>query len=441
MSRSQEQSRQALELPALPRNEDAERTVLGCVLVNPKAVFDVVGMLRVEHFHTDAHRRIWAAIERLARENKPIDSLTIHSAIGSADVPFVVIDALTAGIPRSTNIAYYAGLIMNAAQLREAVLSARDVILAATAPAAQASDVLEQAQAAYFRLASDPQRKTLWWADEMTMGLANDIDGETVTPPLPPIAVGLPSVDGLFDGFVGGDLAFIAGRPGTGKTSLGQQIALQAAEERTVLVCAMEMKHTAMWRRALSTVSRIPVPMHRRRMFTDNEQRQIGKGLAKLGSLRLAIENMPNASDMQVLAAARRVQMQRGLGLIIVDYLQLMRADGKFRARGEELAVLTRSLKQIAMQLDVPIVVMAALSREAVSGRPSMAHIRECGTAEYDADHIFLMHRDVDEQKNLEPGQPSRAELIVEKQRNGPTGSLPLWYMGDIYRFESVNVA
>jgi replicative DNA helicase len=421
----------------IPRADDAERTVIGAILVEPKAFYDVAGSLEVEHFHLDRHRRMFAAMRELAKANKPIDSVSVHAAVASPDVSWLDVDSLMNGVPKRTNVAYHASLVVNAWKLRESVKRAAEIITAATAPAAQASEIVEQAQAAYFALSNDAGRKSLWWSDEMTVELSQALEGDRPVLTIPPVTTGLPNVDALFDGFSGGDLAFLAGRPSTGKSAIACQIALKAAEERTVLVVALEMKHTAIWRRALATVGRLRIPTHIRRELTQHEKGLIGRGLKHLGDLRLAIEDAPNASDMQVLATARRVQMQRGLGLVVVDYLQLMRAEGKFRSRGEELGAITRSLKQIAMQLDVPILVLAALSRDAAGSRPRMEHIREVGTAEYDADHIFLMHRDVDAQKELEPGQPSTAELIVEKQRNGATGSLSLTYVGEQYRFES----
>lgn len=431
----------AFILPTLPRHEEAEQSVLGGIMVDNPRLFDVAGTLRVEHFHHPFHRAIFAAILQLGKAQQPIDVLSVHSALKSLEIPISYIDKLTEDVPRRTNVAYYADLIVNAWKLREAVLRAGDVIQAATAPAAQSIDVVEQAQAAYFALASNAGKKTLWWADEMTLELSQALDGDHLATAAEPVSTGLPNVDALFDGFTGGDLGFIAGRPSTGKTAIANQVALRAAQERTVLVFALEMKHTAIWRRALASVGGLRIPTHSKRPFTAREQTLIGRGLGHLGGLKLAIEDAPNASDMQVLATSRRVQMQHGLGLVVIDYLQLMRAEGRFRSRGDELGSITRSLKQIAMQLDVPILVLAALSRDAASGRPNMSHIRECGTAEYDADHIFLMHRNVDEQKDLEPGQASKAELIVEKQRNGATGSLSLAYIGEQFRFESEGCA
>jgi replicative DNA helicase len=426
----------------LLRHEEAEQSVLGGILVNAKAFYDVAGTLTVEHFAVDANRRIYAAMLALARQNKPIDPVSVHAAVASPDVPFIVIDKLTDGVPRSTNVGYYATLVVNAAKLRAAVQSAADVVKAATTPGAQAVDVLEQAQASFFALAGETVRKSLWWADEMTPELAMQFQhGPEATTDVPSVLVGLPDVDARFDGFEAGDLAFLAGRPSTGKTCLAQQIALTAAEDRTVLSIGLEMRHTAMWRRALATVSGVHIPKRSRRPFTEHEETLIGRGLAHLGGLQMAIEDVERATPMRILSTARRVQMQRGLGLIVIDYLQLMRSDNRHRTRGEELGEITRTLKEIAMQLEVPVLVLAALSRDAANERPKMAHIRECGTAEYDADHIFLMHRNVDDQKDLEPGQASEAELIIEKQRNGPTGSIPLLYMGETYRFLSKAVA
>lgn len=428
-------------MPDLPRHDEAEKAVLGGILVDANRVFDVAGTLRPEHFHGAFNRPIYAAILKLAKDQRPIDPLTVHSALGSKEITLGQIFGLTEGVPRGMNVGYYGGLVVNAAKLREAVLTAKAVIEAATTPAANAVDVLEQAQAAYFGIASQAERKTLFWSDEMTLELASEIQGDTTKPVLPPLMTGVETIDALFEGFEPGDLAFLAGRPSTGKTTLAQQIAVHVATERTVLVCSMEMSHAQIWRRTLAAESRVAVPRHRRRPFTAHEETLVGQGLARIGKLHLAIENMRRGSDMQVLSTARRVQMQRGLSLIVVDYLQLMRAEGRFRSRHEELETLTRSLKDIAGQLEVPILVLAALTRAADNERPLPSHIRECGSAEYDADHVFLMHRDVQAQENLEPGAPSPAELIIGKQRNGPTGSVPILYYGDTYRFVSGKVA
>lgn len=424
----------------LPRHDDAEQSVLGAVFARPQALFDVAGRLQVEHFAHPHHRRIYAAMLAMTAANRPIDEVALFHELGAEkdDIGRPFVYGLREGVPSSLNITYYADLVINAAKLRGAVLQAMDVITAATGASAKADEIIEKAQAAYFNLTDHGGKKTLFWADEMTAELLSEMErAHAGGPEIPPVKVGLPSIDALFNGFAPGDFGLLAGRPSTGKTALANQIGLLTAGEGTVLVCSMEMKHSAVWKRALANFARVSMPTYQSRKFSESEQRSIGAAAAKLGALSLAIEDLPKATDMQILATARRIQMQRGLRLIIVDYLQLMRSAEKFTNRHQELESITRSLKEIAMQLDVPILALAALSRAATKERPNMSHIRECGSAEYDADHIFLMHRDVDEQKDLQPGQPSPAELIVEKQRNGATGSIPLLYFGEFYRFES----
>jgi replicative DNA helicase len=411
--------------------------VLGGILVDPPLLFEVSGRLRPDHFAHPYHRAIFAAMLKMASGDRPVDGVTVYAELGALreEVGQGFIAGLMNGTPRKTNVAHYAKMVIDSAKLRGAILKAQAVIEAASAPSADAEAVIEEAQAAYFSLADDAPRRALWSAQEMTSELYLALEQGAIVDAMA-LRVGLPSVDAIFDGFSAGDWILLGGRPSTGKTAMAIQIALKVSEQVPVLVCSAEMRHASVWRRALSHVTRVGA--WRLARLHERDHAPVSNGLAKLGNLRLWLDDTPSISDMHVLSVARRVQMQHGLGLLVVDYLQLLHAaDWNGDNRGQELGSITRALKRIARQLDVPVLTLAALSRAAANDRPTMAHIRECGTAEYDADVVLLMHRDVQAQKDLTPGAPSPAELIVEKQRNGATGAIPLMYFGDTYRFES----
>jgi replicative DNA helicase len=423
----------------LPRQDEAERSVLGGILVDPPLLFEVSGRLRPDHFAHPYHRVIFGAMLKMATENRPVDPLMLQAELGTLrdEIGPAFLAGLMTGTPRKTNVGHYAKMVIDAAKLRGAILKAQAVIEAASAPIADAESVIEDAQAAYFALADDAPRKTLWSAEEMTAELFQALEAGGVVD-TKALRVGLPSVDAIFDGFSSSDWILLGGRPSTGKTALAIQIALKTAEQVPVLVCSAEMRHAAVWRRALSHVTRLGAWQLSR--LRDKDYGSVSHGLSRLGNLRLWLDDTPSMSDMHVLSVARRVQMQHGLGLVIVDYLQLLHAAESARDRQQELGAVTRSLKQIARVLDVPVLTLAALSRAAANERPTMAHIRECGTAEYDADVVLLMHRDLQAQKDATSGAPSPVELIVEKQRNGATGAVQLLYFGDTYRFESVAI-
>lgn len=420
----------------LPRQDEAERSVLGGILVDPPLLFEVSGRLRPDHFAHPYHRAIFAVMLNMAAENRPVDGLTVYAELGSLqqEIGQGFVAGLMNGTPRKTNVAHYASIVIASSKLRGAISEAKAVIEAASAPIADAEAVIEDAQAGFFKLADDAPRKTLWSAQEMTSELYQALEQGNIVD-TKALRVGLPSVDAIFDGFSASDWILLGGRPSTGKTALAIQIALKAAEQVPVLVCSAEMRHAAVWRRALSHVTRLGAWQLSR--IHGKGYESVSHGLSRLGNLRLWLDDTPSMSDMHVLSVARRVQMQHGLGLVIVDYLQLLHAAESTRDRQQELGAVTRALKQIARVLDVPILTLAALSRAAANDRPTMAHIRECGTAEYDADIVLLMHRDLQAQKDATPGAPSPAELIIEKQRNGATGAVQLLYFGDTYRFES----
>lgn len=431
----------------LPRSVDAEASVLGGVIVDNKRLADVAGWLLVEHFAQEWAGLVFAAMLQLAKTDQPIDHITVKQALGPnfGAVGIERLSRLGDGVPRGLNVEHYGRIVVDHARRRDAIQRATEVIEAAMAPGAKADDVIGTAQESFFRLASTKRGDTVWSAQQMTDSLFKRFEAmDARNYEISGLTTGIHDLDVMTFGLQPGELVIIGARPSVGKTAIALQIALHAASASPVLFCSMEMKHDPVWERAAFNTAKVDGFRYKRGHFQGDAviARRISHALSVLSPLQFTLDEQPGMTSVDVRSRAKQIQMRHGLGLVVLDYLQLMRpADpdaARKQNRTQSLGEMTWDLKEMAMSLGVPVIALSQLRRG--DAKPTMSDLRESGDIEAHADIILLLHRKETraQLEELPIGEPTHVELLVEKQRGNPTGVIQLLNFREHYRFVSL---
>ena len=432
----------------LPHNLDAEKSVLGAVLIHNEAFNYAVEIVQARDFFRDAHRRIFEKMERLSERGDAIDLVTLKEELIRAGELDAVggpayLATLVDGVPRSTNVEYYARIVKEKSTLRALIAVTAQISARAYEADDDPNTILDEAEQAIFSIAEDRVREGF-----VSM---RDIVGES----LPKIEqlfehkrlvtgveTGFTDLDQMTRGLQAGDLVIVAARPSMGKTSLVLNIAEHASIKSgtTVGFFSLEMSREQLFVRLLTSVARID--SHRLMTGTvgQRDYQQLSHAIGVLSDARLYIDDSPGVGVLEMRAKARRLAAEHGLGLLVVDYLQLMTGRGRFENRTLELAAISRGLKCLAKELGVPVVALSQLSRAPESRsdhRPLLSDLRESGALEQDADVVLMLYR-ADMYPDAKPEDEGRAELIVAKQRNGPTGTVHLAFLKQHTRFEDL---
>ena len=443
---------QAFKFKAPPHSIEAEQSVLGALLLDNQAFERVADLLTSEDFYKDDHRRIWRHISRLIEANKPADTLTVHESIEDSEDRGKTGGAAYLGMmaqntPSALNIRRYAELVRAKSVQRRLAHVGTEIAEAALSPGGQdVRQLLDEAESKIFQIAESGQRRGEGpvEAKPLLAKVFEQID-HLYQQDNPSGVTGVPTGYVLLDqktsGLQAGDLIIIAGRPSMGKTALALNIAEHVAVDNglPVIVFSMEMSGTQLMSRMLSSISHVDSHKVRTGRLNDQEWGFLSDGMSKLHEVPLFIDEGGALTAMEVRARARRLKRQHSkLGLIVIDYLQLMEGNGDDDLRAMELATITRSLKGMAKELDCPVVVLSQLNRKVddrPDKRPTLADLRDSGAIEQDADLVLFIYRD--EMYHPETEQKGLAEIIIGKQRNGPTGSVPLTFLGQYTRFEN----
>lgn len=433
-----------------PHSLDAEKSVLGAPLAGVPSLFDVAaGVIGASHFFRPAHQDIWRAMQALRDRNIGIDMVTVVEELQRAGTLDRVggpayVSALTDVMARADNVEYYAQIVRDKAVLRSVIAAAGRMTDLAYDGETRAAAVLEMAEREVMAIGHAVVSGDFVLADDWMRETHAQIDKAATTKRLVTgVPTGLESLDRLTRGWQPSDLIYLGARPSAGKTSLALQLALEAGKHCMTGFVSMEMSRRVIGMRAVALHASVDAFRLMTGHLTDYEQQRAGKSLNDLGALRIAIDDASGVTPAQLRSRVRRLASRHGLGIVFIDYMQLLRDGTAQENRNQELSLISASLKSLARELDIPIVVLSQLSRtSAKSGSAPQVHdLRDSGSLEQDADVVLLLHRpnQHDEVKRMQDGDP--ASLIIAKQRNGPTGSIALQWIGEQMRFgEAVRV-
>ena len=430
----------------LPHNADAERTVLGAILVDNQSFNSAAEVLTRDDFYRDAHRRIFEAMATLAEKSDPIDLVTLKNELNrtqSLDAAggIAYLAGLVEGVPRLENVLPWSRIIREASVLRNLIHASSKIALEATDAQDSADAILDRAEQAIFAIAERKIRAGLVPVKDFIKATFEQIEKLSLSKDsITGVPTGFIDLDRMTSGFQRGDLLILAARPAMGKTSFALNIARTAAEKTAepVAIFSLEMSKEQLVKRLIFAEARIESGLVTRGQLRDSDWGRLTTAWADLHKLPLFIDDASFLTPLELRAKCRRLKAEHGLGMVVVDYLQLMGSGGRVENRQQEISSISRSLKGLAKELDVPVLALSQLSRapEArTDRRPQLSDLRESGAIEQDADVVMFIYRD----SVYKPTEENRgsAELIIAKQRNGPTDTVNLVFLREFTRFEN----
>jgi replicative DNA helicase len=434
----------------LPHNLEAERSVLGAILIHNDAFNVAAELIDSGDFFRDAHRRVFDTMVDLNERGQAIDLVTLKDELArSGDLDDVggaaYIAALVDGVPRSTNVEHYARIVKERATLRNLIQSANRILGMAYRAEEDADTLLDQAEQEIFSIAEGRIHTGFVPLSDLVQGSFTAIEQLQEHKGL---VTGVPSgfvdIDSLTSGFQPADLIIIAARPSMGKTSFVLNVAQHVGikTDRSVGLFSLEMSKEQLFMRMLTAEAEVDSHRFRGGFLSERDYGRLSTALGRLADAKVYIDDSAGLGVLEMRAKARRLKAEHGLDLLVIDYLQLMQGRGRFENRTQELASISRSLKALAKELDVPVLALSQLSRapEARSDhRPQLADLRESGALEQDADVVMFIFRE--EQYDPTPENENLAELIIGKQRNGPTGVVKLAFLKQHTRFANLSPA
>ena len=441
---------------ALPNSSDAERAILGAVLLDNALISQAIELLKPEDFYVPSHRRIFVAMIALFERGAEINPILIgeelkkESSLESVGgISFVT--NLTYGLPHSTNIVDYTKVVRGKSLLRRLIRTASKITNEALEEEDEASVILDHAEHAIFELADERIRQGFTHVEPIAVQLLDKIqemEGRKVV--LTGLTTGFPELDEKTSGLQKSDLIILAARPSMGKTAFALMLAQNAAIDTgsVVGIFSLEMSKEALVMRMLCAQGNIDAQRFRNGFLSRAEWAQIAKSLGMLAGSKIFLDDTPGISVLEMRAKARRLAVeQKRLDLIVVDYLQLMSGSSKrVESRQQEVSQISRELKGLAKELNVPVLALSQLSRapEARSDhRPQLADLRESGALEQDADLVAFIYREEqyktpEEKQAMPEDKKNVCEIILAKQRNGPTGTVELRFVPSSMRFDNL---
>ncbi len=439
-----------------PFSLEAETAVLGGMLIDREAVSRAIEHLSEAMFYREANRRLYRAMVRLYERGDVIDVITVSEELkktGEMEAAggFDYLAALVDAVPTAANVEYHARIVRDKALLRHLVESASQIIRDVYDQGErQVEELLDQAEARIFQVAESHKREGFVWIKEILWSTFEHIERlQESDSGITGVPTGFPDLDRMTTGLQRGDLCIVAARPSMGKTSWVLNVAANAAIAHNIPVAlfSLEMSSEQLVQRLLCAEGRIDAQRLRRGRLSQEEHQRLAASAGHLNTAPIWIDDQPGSNVLEIRAKARRLQSElrsneKDLGLVVIDYMQLMSGTMRAESRVQEVSQISRGLKALARELEVPVIALSQLSRgpeQRTDKRPMLSDLRESGSIEQDADLVMFLYRPEyyappEKKEELE----GKAELIVGKQRNGPTGSIELFFQKSYTRFDSV---
>lgn len=430
-----------------PQNLEAEQSVIGGILLDNAALHKVIEILTEEDFYRENHRKIYSAILNLSEKGEPVDLVTLTNELKKQDILDQIggastVASLLSATPTAANIVHYAKIVKEKSIRRQMISAATDIVALGFEEATEISEYLDSSESKIFQVADLRMRPSFVHLKDVVKESFKTIEHlyerkELVTG----VPSGFTELDRLTSGFQASDLIVVAARPSMGKTSLALSIAQNAALQAKIptVIFSLEMSKEQLVMRMLTSLAKIDASRLRVGKLNDSDWPKLTRVAGMLSEAPIFIDDTPAATLMELRSKCRRLKAEHDLGLVVVDYLQLMHGRTGSESREREISEISRGLKGLAKEINVPVIACSQLNRgveQRMDKRPQLSDIRESGSIEQDSDLVMFIYRD--EVYNKETDAKGIAEILISKQRNGPTGYVELAFLSQYTSFENL---
>lgn len=428
-----------------PHSDEAEKSVLGAAMLDQDALLMALEKVKAEYFYSEAHREIFTALTELYRENKPVDLLTVCEHLKNKKSLDMVggrayVAALTSEVPSTSNASEYAKIVTEKATLRRLINSSREIQDLCFEEKMKAENLLDYAEQNVFEIAQQKQSRAYVPIGEVMMENLNAIDAASENAgKVQGVPTGFKDLDAKMGGLQKSDLIIVAARPSMGKTAFALNIAQQSAVKygSSVIIFSLEMSKEQLGQRLLSVESRVEMKKIKEGNLQRKDWDRVIAAVDSLSKSNIQIDDTPGIGLMEIKNKCRRLKAEKGLDLVVIDYLQLMTGDQKSESRLQEVSALSRNLKLLAREMDCPVIVLSQLSRAVErrdDKRPMLSDLRESGSIEQDADVVLMLYRD-DYYNPYSEENKGICEVSISKNRNGETGKVELTWVERYTKF------
>ncbi len=431
----------------MPQSTDAERSVLGAMLIDQEAVAAAMELLTSEDFYQKQYGVVFQAMTSLYAEGKPIDLITLQDRLKEMEVPEEVssleyIGEMLTTVPTSANVRQYARIVRDKASLRSLIRASEEVVNSCYAGTKPVPEILEESERKLFQVLRQRGSSDFVPISTVVLNALDTIEkASRAKGPVTGLATGFTDLDFKTAGFQNSDLILIAARPSMGKTAFVLNIAEYMAFRNNLSVClfSLEMSKEQLMNRLFSLESRVDAQALRTGALSDNDWASLIESAGVIGRSKLIIDDTPGISVTELRSKCRKYKLEHGLDIVMVDYLQLMQGSRRTESRQQEISDISRGLKEVARELQVPVVALSQLSRaveQRPDHRPMLSDLRESGAIEQDADVVMFLYRE--DYYNKDTERRDIAEVIIAKQRNGPIGTVELAWLPRYTKFANL---